>query len=114
MPLEALCGPGKALRAEPPDAKEFAGLKRSGRARLSDAANVALSLEGRFDLAFLIWTVTQCMRCALRHCAGTATDPPTAVSCFRFCRIHSDLVPMCGVCWRNVMRFAISVNTRAI
>ena len=41
LPLEALCGPGKALCAEPPDAKEFAGLKRSGLARLSDAANVA-------------------------------------------------------------------------
>ncbi len=31
---------------------EFAGLKRSGLARLSDAANTANSLEGRFDLAY--------------------------------------------------------------
>ena len=33
-PLENLCGPGKSLKAEPADAAEFAGLKRSGRARL--------------------------------------------------------------------------------
>lgn len=51
-PLEALSGPGKSLRQEPPDAAEFAGLKRSGLARLRDAANDGLSLEGRFDLAY--------------------------------------------------------------
>lgn len=52
LPLELLSGPGKPLRQEPPDAKEFAGLQRSGLARLSDAANAELSLEGRFDLAY--------------------------------------------------------------
>lgn len=51
-PLEALSGPGKSLRQEPPDAHEFAGLKRSGLARLRDATNTSLSLEGRFDLAY--------------------------------------------------------------
>lgn len=51
-PLERLAGPGKALSAEPPDAKEFAGLKRSGLTRLNDASNTAISLEGRFDLAY--------------------------------------------------------------
>lgn len=51
-PLELLSGPGKPLRLEPPDAKEFAGLQRSGLARLHDAANAGLSLEGRFDLAY--------------------------------------------------------------
>lgn len=51
-PLEALSGPGKSLRQEPSDAKEFSGLKRSGLARLGDAANTGLSLEGRFDLAY--------------------------------------------------------------
>jgi hypothetical protein len=51
-PLDALTGPGKPLRAEPPDAQEFTGLKRSGLARLNDAANASLSLEGRFDLAY--------------------------------------------------------------
>ena len=51
-PLENLSGPGKSLQKEPPDAKEFAGLKRSGLARLADAANTANSPEGRFDLAY--------------------------------------------------------------
>ena len=51
-PLERLAGPGKSLAAEPPDAKEFAGLKRSGMLRLKDAGNSTNSLEGRFDLAY--------------------------------------------------------------
>lgn len=51
-PLENLCGPGKALRAEAPDAAELAGLIRSGLARLEDAGNTSLSLESRFDLAY--------------------------------------------------------------
>jgi hypothetical protein len=51
-PFDDLSGPGKPLKAEPPDAKEFAGLKRSGHARLQDALNTSLSLEGRFDLAY--------------------------------------------------------------
>lgn len=50
--LENLTGPGKALAREPFDAREFAGLLRSGLARLQDARNAALSLEGRFDLAY--------------------------------------------------------------
>jgi len=40
-PLENLSGPGKLLAAEPPDAEEFAGLKRSGLVRLKDAENPA-------------------------------------------------------------------------
>ena len=50
--LDNLCGPGKALRKEAPDAKEFAGLKRSGVERLEDAARTELALESRFDLAY--------------------------------------------------------------
>lgn len=50
--FENLCGAGKPLKAEPPDAAEFAGLKRSGLARLKDAGTAGLSLEGRFDLAY--------------------------------------------------------------
>lgn len=52
LPLENLAGPGKALAVEAPDAKEFAGLKRAGLARLRDAQNPTNSLEGRFDLAY--------------------------------------------------------------
>jgi hypothetical protein len=51
-PLERLAGPGKALVAEPPNRKEFAGLKRSALARLKDAGNTANSLESRFDLVY--------------------------------------------------------------
>ena len=51
-PLENLSGTGKPLLAEAPDAVEVAGLLRSGRARLTDARNAALSLESRFDLAY--------------------------------------------------------------
>ncbi len=50
--FENLCGAGKPLKAEPPDANEFAGLKRSGLARLKDAGTATLSLESRFDLAY--------------------------------------------------------------
>ena len=50
--FENLCGPGKPLKAESPDTDEFAGLKRSGLARLKDAATASLSLESRFDLAY--------------------------------------------------------------
>ena len=50
--LDNLCGHNKPLAAEPPDAVEFAGLKRSGLLRLQDAGNAGLSLEGRFDLAY--------------------------------------------------------------
>jgi hypothetical protein len=51
-PLDNLCGPGKALRAEAPDVAEISGLLRSGLARLNDAGNAGLSLESRFDLAY--------------------------------------------------------------
>lgn len=51
-PLDNLAGPGKSLRAEPPDEAEIEGLLRIGKARLKDAANEQLSLESRFDLAY--------------------------------------------------------------
>lgn len=50
--FENLAGQGKPLRAEPPDAKEFAGLQRMGLARLHDAQQASLALESRFDLAY--------------------------------------------------------------
>jgi len=51
-PLENLSGPGKALRAEPPDAAEIEGLRQSGLKRLADADKASLALESRFDLAY--------------------------------------------------------------
>lgn len=51
-PFENLCGPGKPLRAEPPDAKEFAALLQSGKVRLDDVETKSLSRESQFDLAY--------------------------------------------------------------
>ena len=51
-PFENLTGPGKPLRAEPPDINEFAGLRRMGLARLQDAKKTGLALESQFDLAY--------------------------------------------------------------
>ena len=51
-PLDNLCVPSKPLHPEPPDAREFAGLMRSGLARLADAQVEQLSLESRFDLVY--------------------------------------------------------------
>jgi len=50
--FENLARLDKALKPEPPDAKEFAGLVGSGQRRLRDARHEGLSLEGRFDLAY--------------------------------------------------------------
>jgi len=51
-PLENLSGPGRPLQKEAPDAKEFAGLRRSALARLTDSAKNSNSMESRFDLAY--------------------------------------------------------------
>ena len=40
------------LKREPRSAGEFEGLVMSGATRLADAANAALALESRFDLAY--------------------------------------------------------------
>jgi len=50
-PLEHLEASGQ-LHPEPFDSREYGGLVASGRTRLSDAENPALSLESRFDLAY--------------------------------------------------------------
>ena len=49
--LDRLVGTG-VLHSEPPSQDEFAGLLRSGLARLTDAANTGLAIESRFDLAY--------------------------------------------------------------
>ena len=50
--LDNLCGAGKPLNAEAPDANEIEGLLRTGRARLLDSHNTDLALQSRFDLAY--------------------------------------------------------------
>ncbi|MGB2817237.1 MAG: hypothetical protein WBA53_05395 [Burkholderiaceae bacterium] len=51
-PLEALAGPGKPLKHEPPHAREFANFLRSASVQLRDAANPHLSLDSRFLLTY--------------------------------------------------------------
>jgi hypothetical protein len=43
--LDNLCGPGKSLKAEAPDANELAGLIRTGVARLQDARNLRVGRD---------------------------------------------------------------------
>lgn len=71
-PLDNLCGPGKSLRQEAPDAKEFAGLARSGLRRLADAERPTNSLESRFDLAYS--AAHALSLAALRHSGYRATN----------------------------------------
>ncbi len=47
-PLENLCGPGQPLRKEAPDAKELAGLERSGLRRLADAEKQSNRAANRY------------------------------------------------------------------
>jgi len=89
-PLDNLCGPGKALRKEAPDANEFAGLKRSGLTRLADAQKQANSVESRFDLAYNA-AHALCLA-GLRHA--------------RF--------PRCGGCSPGAMTSEIAESTKAI
>ena len=71
-PLEKLAGPSGPLAAEAPNDQEIAGLLRSGRARLADAANATLALESRFDLAYnaahaLCLAAVRCMGYRAKH-----------------------------------------------
>jgi len=50
-PMDNLVRIGQ-LKAERPAQAELDGLIRSGRVRLTDAANATLNLESRFDLAY--------------------------------------------------------------
>ena len=70
-PFENLSGPGKPLKAEPADAKEFAGLKRAGMARLQDASNTALALK-----AASIWATTRRNWVAPGRASLAAIDRP--------------------------------------
>ena len=108
-PLENLSGPGKPLREEPPDEKEYSGLKRSALARLADSAKNSNSLESRFDSP-----TTPRMHFAWPPCAGMVIGRPIVTSSFRYCRTRSAWVRKCGECSINVIPFVISENTREI
>ena len=67
-PLDNLVRIGQ-LKAEPPAQAEFDGLVRSGQVRLADAANAALSLESRFDLAY---NAAHALSLAAMRCVGAS------------------------------------------
>lgn len=107
-PLDNLCGPNKPLAPELPDAAEFAGLKRSGLARLQDASNTSLSLEGRFDLAY---NAAHALSLAALRWHGYRAGNRYIVS--RYCRTPCNWDRKCGACWRNATTCATSANTKA-
>ena len=108
-PLENLCGPGQPLRREPPDAKEIAGLERSGLRRLADGEKQANSLERRFDLAY---NAAHALSLAALRRSGyrAATD----TSCFKSYRTRSGSPRRSGECSPGVMTFEIAGSTKAI
>lgn len=108
-PLERLAGTGKPLAAEPPDAKEFEGLKRSGLARLKDAANPVNSLESRFDLAY---NAAHALSLAALRRKGFR--PHQRYIVFQMLPHTLGLGPEVGACSISVTRSEIWVNTRAI
>ena len=52
-PLENLAGPGKSLRAEPPDDTEIQGLIRTGKARLLGEYEGLLDVDDRLVNALI-------------------------------------------------------------
>lgn len=106
--FDSLCGAGKPLKAEPPDAKEFAGLKRSGLARLKDAGTPALSLEGRFDLAY---NAAHALCFAALRWHGYRSNNRYIV--FQLLSHTLGWGPRCGACCPSAMTCATSANTRA-
>jgi hypothetical protein len=108
-PLENLCGPDQPLRKEPPNAKEFAGLERSGLTRLADAQKEANSLESRFDLAY---NAAHALCLAALRRSGYRSANRYIV--FQVLRTRSGSVLKCGGYWPGAMTSAIVESTQAI
>jgi len=108
-PLENLSGPGRPLQKEAPDAKEFAGLRRSALARLTDSAKNSNSLESRFDLAYNA-AHAFCLAALRWH----GYRPTNRYIVFQTLPHTPDWVRKCGACWTSVIRFATLGNMKAI
>ena len=107
--FENLCGAGKPLKAEPPDAREFAGLKRSGLARLKDAGTALLSLESRFDLGY---NAAHALCFAALRWHGYRSSNRYIV--FQLLPHTLGLAPRSGACCPSAMTCATVASTRAI
>ena len=102
-----LSGPGKPLKAEPPDTAETAGLLRTGRARLMDAGNAALSLESRFDLAYNA-AHALCLAALRRQ----GYRPSQRYIVFQVLPHTLGLGRKSGACWTSATTHGIWANTR--
>ena len=105
--FENVCGPGKPLKAEPPDAKEYAGLTRSGMARLKDA-----SVTGSALRVASILHITRRMRFVWPRYVGTAIDPANATSCSSCCRVRWVWGLRYGAYYRSATTSATSENPK--
>jgi hypothetical protein len=108
-PLENLSGPGGPLQKEAPDAKEFAGLRRSALARLTDSAKSSNSLESRFDLAYNA-AHALCLAALRWH----GYRPTNRYIVFQTLLHTLGLGPEVWRVWINVIPFATSENMKAI
>lgn len=91
--LERLASGGKDLKAEPPDAKEFAKLRDSGIVRLADARMKRCPAK-----AGSTSSTTRRTPYAWRHFAITVTVRQTDTWSSSCCLIRSDWDPRCGAC----------------
>src|SRR5665213_801744 len=107
--FEKLCRAGKPLKAEPPDAKEFAGLVRSGTTRLNDATSHTLALESRFDLAY---NAAHALCLAALRWHGYRSSNRYIV--FQLLRVRWAWGQRYGGCCRSATTFATSAITKAI
>lgn len=107
-PLDRLAGPGNVLAKEPPDAKEFAGLVRSGLARLKDAQNEANSLDSRFDLAY-----SAAHALCLAALGTTDSGHRSGMSFFRCCRTLSAWARKSGAFCQSVTTCGIGPSMKA-
>jgi hypothetical protein len=106
--LENLAKIGK-LKKEAVSQAEFDGLIKSGRARLSDARTVKLSLESRFDLAY---NASHALALAALRWHGYRSENRYLVS--SACRKRLVCGRSSGGCWQFVMSDVTSRSTKAI
>jgi hypothetical protein len=108
-PLERLAGPENVLAQEPPDAKEFEGLVRSGLARLNDAERESNSLDSKFDLAYSA-AHALCLA-ALRH-HGFRSSKRYIVS--KYCPTRLASAPRSGESCRRPTTLGIGRSTKEL
>lgn len=100
----------RRLKAEPPDAKEFAGMIRAAETKLRDASIEGLSPDSQFSLAY---GAAHALSLAALRCAGTGIGQKAATLSSSAFSIPLACPTQNGVCSINVMLPATSPNTKA-